>query len=175
MRLRIGSAIEMERLGARIAEQLDAGDLIALNGQLGAGKTTLVRGIGEALGARGSIASPTFVIARTHPTRHGAPLVHVDAYRLDSAAELDDLDLDFAGSIVAVEWAEGMLDGVSDSWLEVAIERPRGVPDAATDTREHASAVTDDAVDTVDEPRVVTLTGHGERWAAIVPRLRLDQ
>lgn len=175
MRLEIGSARDMERLGARIAHHLEAGDLLALNGQLGAGKTTLVRGIGEVLGARGSIASPTFVIARTHPTRHGTPLVHVDAYRLGSAAELDDLDLDFAGSIVAVEWAEGMLDGVADSWLEVAIERPRGARDAAADALAAAAAGPDDSNDTADEPRVVTLTGHGERWGAIVPRLRLDQ
>src|SRR5690606_20569668 len=113
VRLAVASAERMGRLGALIAEHLDAGDLVALNGELGAGKTTLVRGIGGALGARGSIASPTFVLARTHPTESGVPLVHVDAYRLGSAAELDDLDLDFEGSIVAVEWAAGMLDGVT--------------------------------------------------------------
>ncbi|HRN28777.1 MAG TPA: tRNA (adenosine(37)-N6)-threonylcarbamoyltransferase complex ATPase subunit type 1 TsaE, partial [Terrimesophilobacter sp.] len=70
----------MERLGAEVAGHLGAGDLIALNGELGAGKTTFVRGVGEALGARGAIASPTFVLARTHPTSRGVPLVHVDAY-----------------------------------------------------------------------------------------------
>ena len=163
MQLTVASSESMEQLGALIAEHLEAGDLVALNGELGAGKTTLVRGIGAALGARGAIASPTFVLARTHPTESGVPLVHVDAYRLGSAAELDDLDLDFEGSIVAVEWAAGMLDGVTDSWLEVAIERPRGVQDAAADDLEAASV-----------PRVVTLTGHGPKWAGLVPRFRLD-
>ncbi|MBX3095038.1 MAG: tRNA (adenosine(37)-N6)-threonylcarbamoyltransferase complex ATPase subunit type 1 TsaE [Cryobacterium sp.] len=143
----------MERLGASIAAQLDAGDLLALNGELGAGKTTFVRGLGEALGTRGGIASPTFVIARTHPTERGVPLVHVDAYRLSSAAELDDLDLDFEGSIVAVEWAAGMLDGVADAWLEISIERPRGAGSGA-----------DRDLD-AEEARTVTITGHGDRWS----------
>lgn len=164
----------MERLGERIAAHLGAGDLVALNGELGAGKTTLVRGIGAALGARGSIASPTFVLARTHPTERGVPLVHVDAYRLSSAAELDDLDLDFEGSVVVVEWAAGMLDGVSDSWLEVAIERPRGARDAAALPGAEGDADPGDGLDAASAPRVVTLTGHGPKWAELVPRLRLD-
>jgi tRNA threonylcarbamoyladenosine biosynthesis protein TsaE len=137
----------MEALGARIAARLEAGDLVALNGELGAGKTTLTRGLGAALGVRGAVTSPTFVLARTHP-RDGAPLVHVDAYRLGSAAELDDLDIDFAGSIVVVEWGAGLLDGITDDWLEVSIERPVG----------------GDADDGI-EPRTVTVTGHGPRWA----------
>ena len=95
-----------------IAGQLVAGDLIALDGELGAGKTTLTRGIGAALGVRGAVTSPTFVLARTHPRADGgAPLVHVDAYRLSSAAELDDLDIDFEASIVVVEWAKGCSPG----------------------------------------------------------------
>lgn len=185
MRITIDSATAMEQFGARIAEHLEAGDLIALNGELGAGKTTLVRGIGEALGARGSIASPTFVIARTHPTERGVPLVHVDAYRLGSAAELDDLDLDFEASIVAVEWAAGMLDGVAESWLEVGIERPRGGQDAVSGPpdvggpSEVGGSLAFDETDEVSEPRTVTLTGHGPRWAALVlgleSELRLDQ
>lgn len=165
----------MERLGARIAEHLDAGDLVALNGELGAGKTTLVRGVGDALGVRGSIASPTFVLARTHPTRRGVPLVHVDAYRLGSAAELDDLDLDFEGSIVAVEWAAGMLDSVTESWLDVTIERPRGARDAATGRMRAALSSSGDDVGSASELRVVTLTGHGPKWSALEPRFRLDQ
>lgn len=163
----------MERLGALIAEHLDAGDLVALNGELGAGKTTLVRGIGGALGARGSIASPTFVLARTHPTERGVPLVHVDAYRLGGPAELDDLDLDFEGSIVVVEWAAGMLDGVTPSWLEITIDRPRGSGSALTPaTTREPDAELD--VDSVATPRVVRLTGHGPKWAALVPSFRLD-
>lgn len=155
----VNSASEMEALGARVGAKLDAGDLVALNGELGAGKTTLVRGMGEALGARGGIASPTFVLARTHPTERGVPFVHVDAYRLGGAAELDDLDLDFAGSIVAVEWAEGMLDGVAESWLEISIDRPRGAG---------VFDVTDgvDETELFDEPRDVTITGHGPKWSS---------
>ena len=140
---------EMAALGARIAAQLRAGDLVALNGELGAGKTTLTRGLGEALGVRGAVTSPTFVLARTHPRPEGAPLVHVDAYRLRSAVELDDLDIDFASSIVVVEWGAGLLDGITDDWLELDIVRPVG------------GVETEDGV----EPRTVTITGHGERWA----------
>jgi tRNA threonylcarbamoyladenosine biosynthesis protein TsaE len=136
----------MAELGAVIAGQLRAGDLVLLNGELGAGKTTLTRGIGQALGVRGAVTSPTFVLARTHPTA-GPPLVHVDAYRLGSALELDDLGLDFASSVVVVEWGAGLLDGVTESWLELDIERPHGGdPDAEV------------------EPRSVTITGHGPRW-----------
>ena len=147
----IATPDEMALLGTVIATQLVAGDLVLLNGELGAGKTTLTRGIGEALGVRGTVASPTFVLARTHPRHGAAPLVHVDAYRLSSAIELDDLDIDFAASIVVVEWGAGLLDGVAESWLAVDIVRPRGA-----DT-------TEDGV----EPREVTVTGRGPRWAAL--------
>ena len=148
--LTINTPDDMAALGARIAARLEAGDLIALNGELGAGKTTFTRGLGEALGVRGAVTSPTFVLARTHPRESGeAPLVHVDAYRLGSPMELDDLDIDFERSIVVVEWAAGMLDGITDSWLDLQLERPSlGAPDE------------DEA-----EPRTVTVTGHGQRWA----------
>ena len=132
---------DMEALGATIAGQLREGDLVLLNGPLGAGKTTLTRGLGAALGVRGTVTSPTFVLARTHPRSAGAPLVHVDAYRLGSAVELDDLDIDFERSIVVVEWGAGLLDGLTDTWLELSIERPRG-----------------------SEVRNVTAAGHGSRW-----------
>lgn len=153
MELTVPTPEKMEALGARIATTLRAGDLVAMNGELGAGKTTLVRGLGAALGVRGSVTSPTFVLARTHPRESGAPLVHVDAYRLSSPAELDDLDLDFAGSIVVVEWASGMLDGISDSWLEINIRRPTG------------GLVADGTDLDVAEPREVTILGHGPRFA----------
>ena len=136
----------MAELGAVIAAQLRAGDLVLLNGELGAGKTTLTRGIGAALGVRGAVTSPTFVLARTHP-RDGAPLVHVDAYRLADARELDDLDIDFAASIVVVEWGAGLTDGISESWLSIDIVRPHG-GDAEAEV----------------EPRDVTFTGNGPRW-----------
>ncbi len=148
----------MHQLGRRLGEVLRAGDLVVLTGPLGAGKTTLTAGVGEALGVRGPITSPTFVLARTHPSLVGGPpLVHVDAYRLGSAAELDDLDLDYDAAVVVVEWGEGLLDGVSESLLRIVIERPGGT-----------GAELDDAP---VEPRVVVLTGTGPRWDAAQPLL----
>lgn len=143
---------QMHELGLELGKALRAGDVLVLTGPLGAGKTTLTRGIGEGLGVRGPVTSPTFVLARTHPSLgEGPPLVHVDAYRLNSAVELDDLDIDFAHSVVVVEWGAGMLDGIVDSWLDVVIERPEGA---------NAGELGDEII----EPRTVTLTGHGERW-----------
>lgn len=115
---------QMHELGLSFGATLKVGDLILLTGPLGAGKTTLTRGIGEALGAIGNVSSPTFVIARTHKRENGEGVfVHVDAYRLASAAELDDLDIDFKNSITVVEWGKGLTDGLTDRWLEIEIER----------------------------------------------------
>ena len=114
----------MHQLGINIGKLLRAGDLVVLVGSLGAGKTTFSRGVGEALGTTSNVSSPTFVIARTHKLRDRAEvLVHADAYRLGSVAELDDLDIDWPNSIVLVEWGKGMLDGIADSWLEIEIDR----------------------------------------------------
>ncbi len=105
-------------LGRSLGAILRAGDLVVLTGELGAGKTTLTRGIGEALGVRGPVTSPTFVIARRHPSLSNGPaLVHVDAYRLGSTAEIDDLDLDIEGAVTVVEWGAGRVEHLSDSWL----------------------------------------------------------
>lgn len=124
----------MESLGARIGRQLQPGDLLILTGPLGAGKTTFTRGLAEGLGVRGPVQSPTFVIARTHPSLVGeAPLVHVDAYRLGSAAELDDLDIDFARSVVVIEWGRPMASAVADAWWDIEIERPVGGDDELSD------------------------------------------
>jgi tRNA threonylcarbamoyl adenosine modification protein YjeE len=150
----------MEQLGAAIAGRLDAGDLVLLNGELGAGKTTLTRGLGAQLGVRGAVTSPTFVLARTHPRAGGAPLVHVDAYRLTSAVELDDLDIDYEGSIVVVEWGAGLLDGLTDDWLEVDIVRPTGGPSTGSGTGARSGTGALEG----PEPRNVTITGHGARW-----------
>lgn len=158
VRMRVETPEAMAELGARIARELRAGDLVLLNGELGAGKTTLTRGLGEALGVRGAVTSPTFVLARTHPRADGPPLVHVDAYRLGSAMELDDLDIDFPGSIVVVEWGDGLLDGVAESWLSLDIVRPHG-----GDLGFARSAEAEAEADLV-EPREVTITGHGPRW-----------
>ncbi len=144
----VADADQMHELGIRISKQLRAGDLVVLVGPLGAGKTTLTRGIGEGLRAIGNVSSPTFVIARTHRREDSeVPMVHVDAYRLGSAAELDDLDIDFENSIVLVEWGKGLLDGISDDWLEIEI------------ARDHTGE---------SELRELKLTGFGQRWSTVV-------
>ena len=137
----------MNQLGAEVAAQLRPGDLVILVGPLGAGKTTFTRGVGEALGAIGNVSSPTFVIARTHKLDGRAEvMVHADAYRLGSVAELDDLDIDFENSIVLVEWGKGMLDGVASDWLEIEIER------------DHTGE---------SDVRQVRINGFGERWMSV--------
>ncbi|MET4158803.1 tRNA (adenosine(37)-N6)-threonylcarbamoyltransferase complex ATPase subunit type 1 TsaE [Agromyces sp. PvR057] len=161
IRAEVPDAGAMEEFGRDLGSRLTAGDLLVLSGPLGAGKTTLTRGLGAGLGVRGPVQSPTFVLARTHPSLvGGAPLVHVDAYRLGSAELLEDLDLDFARSVVVVEWGAGLLDDVSESWLEVEIERPQGA-----DASNAAVPDADAELLGADEPRVVTLRGFGPRWA----------
>lgn len=147
VRLTVPTPGDMRALGTRLGGLLRAGDLVVLTGDLGAGKTTLTRGIGEALGVRGAVTSPTFVIARVHPsTTAGPPLVHVDAYRLHSLAEVDDLDLDTSldEAVTVVEWGQGMVEGLADSRLELSIRRSH---------EDH------------DETRTLTVRGVGERWA----------
>lgn len=149
----VRDADTMESLGERIGSRLRAGDAVLLIGPLGAGKTTLTRGIGRALGARGTVQSPTFVLARTHRTDAGPDLQHVDAYRLiadaDDEAELDDLGLDLDGAITVAEWG-APLEHALDSWLRVEIDR------------DSAGAASDDE----ESPRVVRLSGHGPAWPA---------
>lgn len=145
----------MHRLGSRLASVLRAGDLVVLSGDLGAGKTTLTQGIGLGLGVRGGITSPTFVIARVHPSTVGGPaLVHVDAYRLSSLDEVDDLDLDASldDSVTVVEWGEGKVEGLAEDRLLVHVQRPVGGAATASD---------------LDEPRTVTLAGVGPRWDGV--------
>jgi tRNA threonylcarbamoyladenosine biosynthesis protein TsaE len=114
---------QMHELGVRLGSLLKPGDLVSLNGVLGAGKTTLTKAIGEGVGVQGNISSPTFLIARTHATKIGTPFVHIDAYRLGAARELDDLDIDYSNSISVIEWGRGFTDGLSESLLEIEIER----------------------------------------------------
>jgi tRNA threonylcarbamoyladenosine biosynthesis protein TsaE len=151
----------MGRLGRELAALLRPGDLVLLSGELGAGKTTLTRGLGEGLGVRGAVTSPTFVIARVHPSLSGGPaLVHVDAYRLGGGLdEMEDLDLDVSlpESVVVVEWGEGKVEQLTDDRLEVRIERALGgdAPDAKVDA------------DADLDPRRVVLTGLGARWDGV--------
>ncbi|MFI6320768.1 tRNA (adenosine(37)-N6)-threonylcarbamoyltransferase complex ATPase subunit type 1 TsaE [Nonomuraea sp. NPDC050556] len=145
----LATAEEMRAFGVRLAERLRAGDLLVLSGPLGAGKTTLVQGIAEGLKVRGPITSPTFVIARVHPSLCGGPaLVHVDAYRLGGDLEVDDLDLDASleDSVTVVEWGEGLVEGLSDDRLELHISR-----------------------DSDDDIRTVTIREVGPRWTHPTP------
>jgi tRNA threonylcarbamoyladenosine biosynthesis protein TsaE len=114
---------QMHELGVRLGSLLEPGDLVSLNGVLGAGKTTLTKAIGAGLGVVGNISSPTFLIARTHPTKPGSQFVHIDAYRLSDPRELDDLDIDYSNSICVIEWGRGFTDGLSESILEIEIKR----------------------------------------------------
>jgi len=119
----------MRDLGRRVGSGLAAGDVVVLTGELGAGKTTFTQGLGEGLGVRGAITSPTFVISRIHPSEVGGPaLVHVDAYRLGGAAELDDLDLDASldDAVTVVEWGAGLAETLASTRLHVVIERTLG-------------------------------------------------
>lgn len=152
--LQIADSDEMHELGIAIGKQLRAGDLAILTGDLGAGKTTLSRGIGEGMQVRGPVTSPTFVLARTHPSLiGGAPLIHVDAYRLADALEFDDLDLDFANSAVIVEWGRGKIDPGAN-WFEIEIVRATG------------AEVDEIDFDETEEPRTVKLNCYGDRWKA---------
>jgi tRNA threonylcarbamoyladenosine biosynthesis protein TsaE len=120
-------------LGARLGRELRAGDVVVLSGPLGAGKTVLAKGIAESMDVDGPVISPTFVLARVHRARNaGAPaMVHVDLYRLldqpsvDLLAELDslDLDTDLEDAVVVVEWGEGVAERLSDSHLDIRLER----------------------------------------------------
>jgi tRNA threonylcarbamoyladenosine biosynthesis protein TsaE len=175
--LLVPTAADMRALGRRLAALLRAGDLVVLTGPLGAGKTTFAAGIGEGLGVRGPVTSPTFVIARVHPAEGGGPdLVHADAYRLGSRAEVDDLDLDAdAGrSVTVVEWGEGLVEDLADSRLEVSIVMaPGSPPDGGADGGAPDAGAPEAGVPEADSPRAVRLAGRGERWEALGESARI--
>jgi tRNA threonylcarbamoyladenosine biosynthesis protein TsaE len=166
--VRVPTAEAMRELGSALAGLLRPGDLVVLSGDLGAGKTTLTQGLGAGLRVRGDVTSPTFVIARVHPTLADGPaLVHVDAYRLASLAEVDDLDLDatLADSVTVVEWGEGLVEELAADRLEIRLVRPRGGDDPADELAAELAA--DRAPVEGDEPRAVEIVGHGERWRGV--------
>jgi tRNA threonylcarbamoyladenosine biosynthesis protein TsaE len=149
----VRTAEHMELLGRTLATLLTGGDVVVLDGDLGAGKTTLTKGIGCGLGVRGPVTSPTFVMARHHRPGTGAlGLVHVDAYRLGHPVELDDLDLPREPTDVTVmEWGADYVDWLDESYLVISIDR--GPADAE-----------------VEEPgaggvRALRVSGHGSRWS----------
>jgi tRNA threonylcarbamoyladenosine biosynthesis protein TsaE len=152
--IKVPTSEAMVRLGERLSQLLERGDVIIAGGDLGAGKTTLTQGIGRGLGSEGPIISPTFVLSRIHPSTIGRPtLMHVDAYRLSTSYELDDLDLDAAvpDSITVVEWGQGIAEGLAEDRLEIDIWT------SAADL----SAVGDDS------ERVVTIRAIGARWRGV--------
>jgi tRNA threonylcarbamoyladenosine biosynthesis protein TsaE len=152
--IKVPTSEAMVRLGERLAQLLEQGDVILAAGDLGAGKTTLTQGIGRGLGSEGPIISPTFVLSRIHPSGIGRPtLMHVDAYRLSTASELDDLDLDaaVADSITVVEWGQGIAEGLSEDRLEIDIWTSEADTSASGD----------------DSERVVTIRAVGDRWRGV--------
>ena len=188
--LTVATAAQMRSLGRSLATVLRAGDLVLLSGGLGAGKTTLTKGIGDGLSVRGPITSPTFVIARVHPplgstaaTGELRPaLVHADAYRLGSVLELDDLDLDTdaAASVTVVEWGGGLAEGLATDRLEITITPAEAEVPVVDDPVVDDPAV-EDTVDggngaaragdpddpSVDVPRTVRISAVGDRWEGI--------
>lgn len=185
MKALLRSLAQMRAFAEALAGHLAPGDLLILSGNLGAGKTTFTQALGSHLGVQGRITSPTFIIAREHPSAGAGPtLVHVDAYRLSDAAELEDLDLDseLAESITVVEWGAGLAETLSTDYLSIAISRT-GEPTAESDTDEPGTGEPgagepadwdesdDDADEPADEARLVELTAHGETWTDRLPRV----
>ena len=173
--LAVRTADETHALAAVLGARLRAGDLLVLTGELGAGKTTFTQGLGEGLGVRAGIISPTFVLVRIHPNlpdgpRPGGPdLVHVDAYRLGSASEIDDIDLEntMDSAVTVVEWGRGRVEHLSESRLEVDLVRSLGGAAAAPGALETATlapGTLDFDTEDDDEPRTIVIRGFGPRW-----------
>jgi tRNA threonylcarbamoyladenosine biosynthesis protein TsaE len=145
-----GTPDQLREIARRVAGECRAGDVLVLTGELGAGKTTFTQGLAVGLGITDAVTSPTFVISRVH--RHpggGLSLVHVDAYRVGSIGELDDIDLeaDLDSSVVAIEWGRGLADDLSPCGLDIVISR---------------------SDDPDDDERTVTLTARDARWERVL-------
>ncbi|WP_022867539.1 tRNA (adenosine(37)-N6)-threonylcarbamoyltransferase complex ATPase subunit type 1 TsaE [Schaalia vaccimaxillae] len=158
------NADQTRALGAAIGQILAAGDLVMLKGELGAGKTTLTQGIGEGMGVRGRVASPTFIVARVHPSQCGGPdLIHADAYRITDLDDLETLDLDSGldEAAVVVEWGEGKAESLSENRLEIEVRRATG---GTADTE--GTAIDLEAMD--DGRRTIVLRPCGSRWDGVL-------
>lgn len=170
MYVEVTSREETQALGEALGRRLAAGDLLMLRGELGAGKTTFAQGIGRGMQVRGQVSSPTFIVARVHPSLVGGPdLIHADAYRITGLDDLETLDLDSTidECVTIVEWGEGKTEAMSDSRLEVDVTRARG-----------GAAVFDgDIVDLEsmdDGRRVLTFHPHGPRWVGVLEECALE-
>lgn len=168
LQLCIEDPAAMRFLGGILGARLRPGDLLLLNGPLGAGKTTLTRAIGQALKVGGTVQSPTFVLARRHPAGDaGVALTHVDAYRLGGLEELLDLDLDFDGTAVVAEWAED-LQRVRDTWLSIQFDRALQETAADVQTGKNPAA---NWGSEQDSPRALRITWRGARWQPVIQEL----
>jgi len=157
-------ADQTRSLGEDLGRILAAGDLVMLSGGLGAGKTTLTQGIGVGMGVRGRVASPTFIVARVHPSLSGGlDLIHADAYRIKDLSDLETLDLDSSldEAVTVVEWGEGKTEAMSDERLSIEVRRASG-----------GQAETDgDIIDLEhmdDGTRLIVLRAHGHRWDGVL-------
>lgn len=184
----LDSAAATQDWAGQLSGLLRAGDVLILTGELGAGKTTFTQGLGAGLGVREGIISPTFVLSRIHPSERAAgdpsavDLVHVDAYRLGSAGELLDLDLDatLGRSVTVVEWGRGMAETLAGwpadaeaSWLDIELVRAVGgepgvVPGEGAGPPSGIITDFSEDEDGTDEVRSAVVTGYGPRWANVV-------
>lgn len=157
-------ADQTRAFGEDLGRILAAGDLLMLSGGLGAGKTTLTQGIGAGMGVRGRVASPTFIVARVHPSLGGGPdLIHADAYRITDLNDLETLDLDSSldEAVTVVEWGEGKTEAMSDERLSIEVRRASGGEAA------HDGDIIDlEHMD--DGTRLIVLHAHGHRWDGVL-------
>ena len=160
-------ADQTRALGEALGRVLAAGDLVMLSGGLGAGKTTLTQGIGVGMGVRGRVASPTFIVARVHPTLGGGPdLIHADAYRITDLNDLETLDLDSSldEAVTVVEWGEGKTEAMSEERLAIEVRRRRG-----GQAQRDGDVIDLEHMD--DGRRRIILRAHGQRWDGVLDSL----
>ncbi|WP_253953847.1 tRNA (adenosine(37)-N6)-threonylcarbamoyltransferase complex ATPase subunit type 1 TsaE [Schaalia sp. 19OD2882] len=168
MSFRTNSPDQTRDLGRALGALLRAGDLVMLCGGLGAGKTTFTQGLAQGLGVRAGVTSPTYIVARVHPSTCGGPdLIHADAYRITGVEDLETLDLDSTvdEAVTVVEWGRGKTEAMSESRLEVDLTRGTG---GAADRDEEGSL---DLAHMDDGSRLITLNPHGARWDGVLEAL----